>query len=85
MFKQGRIRGYLKLGGQLVMWRAVAAAPLPGGTSILPKTGWATAHPANPPLTLLLKVILNNQYVDCRPYIYATTKRVVKKLSDQTC
>ena len=41
------VSGYLKLGGQVVMWPA-AAAP-----SILPKSGWAIAHPAQPPLTPL--------------------------------
>ena len=45
------VGSYLKLGGQVVMWRAdTAAAAL---LSILPKPGWDIAHSAHPSLTPL--------------------------------
>ena len=44
------ISGYLKLGRQVVMWRAATAA----APSILPKTGWAIANPAHLSLTPLI-------------------------------
>ena len=52
MYWQGRkwLSTYLKLGEQVVMWGTSAAASLAGGLSILPKTGWAIAHPQFTPL-----------------------------------
>merc|ERR1719319_600216 len=39
------VTGYLKLGEQILIW-FTSVAP-----SILPKTGWAIAHSAHPPVT----------------------------------
>ena len=44
------VSGYQILGGQVVMWRVCRR---PAAPSILPKSGWAIAHPAQPPLTPL--------------------------------
>ena len=43
------VSGYLKLGGQVVMWRAAAAAR----AFYSSKIGWAIARPAHPALTPL--------------------------------
>ena len=40
------VSGYQTLGGQVVMWRMVARRRRPAAPSILPKSGWAIAHPA---------------------------------------
>ena len=40
------VSGYQTLGGQVVMWRMVARRRRPVAPSILPKSGWAIAHPA---------------------------------------
>ena len=48
------VSGYQTLGGQVVMGRVVACRRRPAAPSILPKSWWAIAHPAHPPLTTLL-------------------------------
>ena len=47
------IRGYLKQGGQVVIWRTAATALPPGGAFY---SGWTIAYPAHPPLTPLWMV-----------------------------
>ena len=47
------VSGYQILGGQTVMQCNVACRRRPVAPSILPKTGWAIAHPAHPPVTPL--------------------------------
>ena len=47
MFFRG-VSGYLKLGGQVVMWRAAAAAPPPGGAFYSAKN-WVGNCPPCPP------------------------------------
>ena len=49
------VSGYLTLGGQVVMWRVVACRRRPAAPSILPKSGWAIAHPAHLTLTPLFE------------------------------
>merc|ERR550534_1584965 len=44
------VSGYLKLGGQVVMWRATAAAPPPGGAFYFAKN-WVGNCPPCPPTT----------------------------------
>ena len=45
--------GYQILGGQSVIRRNVACRHWPAAPSILPKNGWAIAHPVHRPLTPL--------------------------------
>ena len=47
------VTGYQILGGQLVMRRNAARRRWPVAPSILPKNGWAIAHPAHLPVTPL--------------------------------
>ena len=52
------VSGYQILGGQTVMQCNVACRRRPVAPSILPKTGWAIAHPAHPPVTPLFNLHL---------------------------
>ena len=49
------VSGYLKLGGQVVMWRAAATAPPPGGAFYSAKN-WVGNCPPCPPATYALAV-----------------------------
>ena len=57
------VSGYQTLVGQVVMWCVVACRRRPAAPSILSKSGWAIAHPAHPPLTPLLRMILMNKFI----------------------
>ena len=69
--KSGRgLSGYLILGGQVVMWRA---------PSFLPKTGWAIAHPAHPPLTPLSGIMKSG--LDAMPLFFLDDLLTIVKLA----
>ena len=52
------VSGYQILGGQSVMRCNVACRRRPVAPSVLPKTGWAIAYPAHPPVTPLTSITI---------------------------